>query len=295
MMYKSRMSMFTEDELNQMKAGTYKGTMNPSCRILALIPDSEKLKYKSQTSEVNSALKALQQFCKVGKDKRGVNRPSNVYSQAPSLVKYIEVLRGAGLGKYFYAADMMKPTNLKNKVQNAVGNMEPMEKLFSIKNYIQYWQQASVEDKQKNNVSNTDIEKLNKLYPVVNELTSGQSLPNISSYNNSKWYPIVENIWNNIPSSSTNNSAPPAVNNSSPPAVNNSSPSMLNTIQGFFTSNKKNNSTPKTVSNNTNVVTQLQNIKTKLQTLVKNMNTIAKGGTRKQRKQRKRRSTYRKK
>ena len=79
-----------------MKAGTYKGTVNPACRVMKLIPVEERNKYKGQTSSINEAFKVLERFCVKGKDKRGINRPSNIAGQASTIAKHIEAIREAG-------------------------------------------------------------------------------------------------------------------------------------------------------------------------------------------------------
>jgi hypothetical protein len=329
------MDLITEQELSEMKEGTYTGTVNPACRIMKLIPVEERNKYKGQSSAVNEAFKVLERFCVKGKDKRGINRPSNIAGQATTIAKHIETIREAGLGKYFYQPDAgnnmkpvgnnmtsvgnnmtsvgnnMKPvgnntTNVKGKLMSAIGDPkseEGQKKLVAIRDYIQFWKEAGEEEKQKNDVNNSDIQKLNKILTYIEgEIKSNTPAKN-NSYPDSEWHPVIEAIWKNIPGNSTNVTAPPAHNNTNNnlnkaqnalnmPVENKKGNNNFNKPQNALNmpvENKKGNNNfnkpqnalnmpveKNNVTNATNVVEKMTNIQNKLKGIVANMASLIK-------------------
>ena len=144
-------------------------TPNPACRIIELIPLSEQEKYKGSKSATNDALKALRQFCKVAK------RPGNIKYQGPSTMKYVQVLRQAGLGKYFYERDAVQAKNAANKAAAEA---------------------ASAAQVAENIPEPAVVEAVNTAVEAVNTLTQNTSSPETTLANNTK-IAILGTIANN--------------------------------------------------------------------------------------------------
>ncbi len=160
-----------------------------------------------------------------------------------------------------------------------INSEEGQKKLVAIRNYIQMWKGANVEEKEKNSVNNSNIKKLVKLLEYV----EGEIKPNAPAVNNSypesEWYPIIESIWENISDNAPNVNIPPANINNIPVSTN--------TMNG---------------SNGKNVVNQMEKIQTNLQGIVNNMKKLtekSEGGKRskhtKRRKTQKRKMTRKQK
>jgi hypothetical protein len=107
-----------------MKKGTFKAPINTACRVIQLIPIVEKEKLKGTTTPANSALKTLTGWCKK------FTKQSNIFNLGPDVAKQIEILRSAGLGKYFYQSDADKAKkNINKAAVNALQAQKAAEDL----------------------------------------------------------------------------------------------------------------------------------------------------------------------